>query len=121
MDKRGGEGVAGTDRVRDFDGKAWMLMLRSGSDQQAAAAAARDANHAKFVFTTQPAAYLERIKGRKMGALAISVEEIEKLVKERSAARKARDFKRSDEIRDLLLTHGIELLDGPQGTIWKVK
>ena len=73
------------------------------------------------VFTSQPAAYLERMKGRKMATLAISAEEIEKLVGERSAARKARDFKRSDEIRDLLLTRGIELLDSPQGTTWKVK
>jgi cysteinyl-tRNA synthetase len=42
-------------------------------------------------------------------------------VEERAAARKARDFKRSDEIRDTLLARGIELLDGAQGTTWKVK
>jgi len=73
------------------------------------------------VFTSEPAAYLERIKDRKMVDLAISSEEIERLVNERTVARKARDFKRSDEIRDMLLARGIELLDGPQGTTWKVK
>jgi cysteinyl-tRNA synthetase len=73
------------------------------------------------VFTSEPAAYLERIKGRKVAGLAISAEEIGRLIDERSAARKARDFKRSDEIRDGLLVQGIELLDGPQGTTWKVK
>jgi cysteinyl-tRNA synthetase len=73
------------------------------------------------VFTSEPAAYLERIKARKAGELDIVVEEIERLVAERTAARKARDFKRSDEIRDLLLAKNIELLDGPQGTAWKVK
>ena len=39
----------------------------------------------------------------------------------RADARKAKDFKRGDEIRDLLLEKGIVLLDGPQGTTWKVK
>jgi cysteinyl-tRNA synthetase len=38
-----------------------------------------------------------------------------------TSARKARNFKRSDEIRDMLLVRGIELLDGAQGTTWKVK
>jgi cysteinyl-tRNA synthetase len=73
------------------------------------------------VFTSEPAAYLERIKGRKAAGLAISVEEIGRLIEERSAARKSRNFKRSDEIRDSLLAQGIELLDGPLGTTWKVR
>jgi len=73
------------------------------------------------LFTSDPALYLEGIKGRKVADLAIVPEEIERLVAERTAARKARDFARSDEIRDDLLARGIELLDGPQGTIWKVK
>ena len=73
------------------------------------------------LFTSDPALYLEGIKGRKVADLAIVPEEIERLIAERTAARKARDFARSDEIRDTLLARGIELLDGPQGTIWKVK
>ncbi|HEX4293323.1 MAG TPA: cysteine--tRNA ligase [Rhizomicrobium sp.] len=39
----------------------------------------------------------------------------------RNAARKARDFKESDRIRDELLAKGIVLKDGPEGTIWEVK
>jgi cysteinyl-tRNA synthetase len=42
-------------------------------------------------------------------------------VTERATARKARDFKRSDEIRDQLLAQGIELLDTASGTEWKIK
>ena len=70
---------------------------------------------------SEPAAYIERIQARKAADLAMPVEEIELLLEERSAARKARDFKRSDEIRDLLLANNIVLLDSPQGTTWKLK
>jgi cysteinyl-tRNA synthetase len=47
--------------------------------------------------------------------------EVEALIKERNDSRKARNFKRSDEIRDLLLKMGIVLEDSPQGTVWKKK
>ncbi len=47
--------------------------------------------------------------------------EIEALIAERIASRKARNFKRSDEIRDQLLAQGIILEDTPQGTVWKRK
>ena len=39
----------------------------------------------------------------------------------RNAARKNRDFKESDRIRDNLLAKGIVLKDGPGGTTWEVK
>ena len=46
-------------------------------------------------------------------------EEIEKMIAERQAARKARDFKRADEIRDQLLAQGIILEDTREGVKWK--
>ena len=45
--------------------------------------------------------------------------EIESLIKERADARKAKNFARSDEIRDSLKARGIILEDTPQGTKWK--
>nr|Q31H54.1 RecName: Full=Cysteine--tRNA ligase; AltName: Full=Cysteinyl-tRNA synthetase; Short=CysRS [Hydrogenovibrio crunogenus XCL-2] len=46
-------------------------------------------------------------------------EMIEALIVERAEARKAKDFSRSDEIRDELLAQGIELLDSAEGTSWR--
>lgn len=46
-------------------------------------------------------------------------QEIEKLIEERQAARKSRDFKRADEIRDQLLAQGIILEDTREGVKWK--
>ncbi|MCL6454742.1 MAG: cysteine--tRNA ligase [Alicyclobacillus sp.] len=45
-------------------------------------------------------------------------EEIEQLLAERDAARKARDFQRADEIRDQLAASGIIIEDTAQGTRW---
>jgi cysteinyl-tRNA synthetase len=39
---------------------------------------------------------------------------------ERTEARRARDFARSDAIRDALLAQGVAIMDGPEGTTWKV-
>ena len=46
-------------------------------------------------------------------------EEIESLIAQRQQARKDRDFKRADEIRDMLLEKGIVLEDTREGVRWK--
>ncbi len=46
-------------------------------------------------------------------------EEIDALIAERQAARKAKDFARADEIRDELKARGIELMDTKEGVKWK--
>ena len=51
----------------------------------------------------------------------IPVEEIERLIEERREARKARDFARSDQIRQELDAKGILLEDSATGTRWKRK
>lgn len=45
--------------------------------------------------------------------------EIQNLILERNEARKNKDFKKSDEIRDYLKQKGIELKDTPNGVVWK--
>ncbi len=47
--------------------------------------------------------------------------DVEKAIAERAEARKGKDFKRADEIRDMLSGKGILLLDTAKGTEWRVK
>jgi len=65
----------------------------------------------------------EAIAGLQEKALALSglsAGEIENKIKERTEARKAKDFAQADAIRDELRKKGVELMDGPGGTTWKV-
>lgn len=48
-------------------------------------------------------------------------EDLKALIEERQAARKLKDFKRSDEIRDILLEKGIVLEDTATGVKWSYK
>ncbi len=50
---------------------------------------------------------------------ALLDDDIQALIDERLEARKAKNFARSDEIRDLLKEQGIVLEDTPQGTRWR--
>lgn len=52
---------------------------------------------------------------------ALSDADVDALIAERQQARMARDFKRSDEIRDELLAKGIVLEDTREGVRWKRK
>ncbi|MDU1414075.1 MAG: cysteine--tRNA ligase [Clostridium sp.] len=51
----------------------------------------------------------------------IDVELVDRLLKERNEARKEKNFKRADEIRDELAAMNIEILDSKEGSTWKVK
>ena len=46
---------------------------------------------------------------------------VERLIKERNAARRDKDFKKADEIRKELLEKDIVLEDGKEGTLWRRK
>ena len=51
---------------------------------------------------------------------AKETQEIERLVEARNAARKAKDFKESDRIRDELAKMGVVLKDTKDGTTWEI-
>jgi cysteinyl-tRNA synthetase len=64
---------------------------------------------------------LEQRKQRGLGKTQLTPDAIEQLIADRSAARKARDFKRADDIRAQLAEHGVILKDGPSGTTWTIE
>ncbi|MGQ0614208.1 MAG: cysteine--tRNA ligase [Planctomycetaceae bacterium] len=76
------------------------------SDADDAAAAMRDFDRVLAILDAPPAARAPDT-------------EVEALLAEREAARKARDFARADALRDELAKRGVEILDTPQGTRWK--
>ena len=60
-------------------------------------------------------------KVRHLERMGLTAHEIENMIQERAAARKNKDFKKADEVRDTLLKMGILLLDTPKGTEWRTK
>jgi len=73
------------------------------------------------LFVSEPSAWLARSAQEGLSESGLSAEEIESLILERREARESKDFARSDQIRDDLAAKGVQLLDGPEGTTWKMK
>ena len=73
------------------------------------------------LFREDPENYLDAQKKAGLKKLNLTEEEVLKLIEERNAARKEKNWKRSDEIRNELLNKGIVLEDTPSGTNWKLK
>jgi cysteinyl-tRNA synthetase len=72
------------------------------------------------ILSLPPNAYFARKKQAGLERQSVDPELIEALIQERKDARKAKDFKRADEIRDQLKSMNIEIEDRPEGTVWKV-
>jgi cysteinyl-tRNA synthetase len=72
------------------------------------------------LFQFKPDAYLERKREKRLVEVSLKESEIKRFVKERELARKAKDWKRADEIRENLADHNVVLEDGPDGTRWRI-
>ncbi|NDY43099.1 cysteine--tRNA ligase [Dissulfurirhabdus thermomarina] len=74
------------------------------------------------LFREDPAGYLRRRDIEALARVGLTEAEVEAAVRERAEARKARDWARSDAIRDALAARGVVLRDEPGGgTTWTVK
>jgi cysteinyl-tRNA synthetase len=67
-----------------------------------------------------PDVFLARLRARRAAARGIREEYVEAKIRERHEARRAKDFARADRVRDELVGMGIELMDGPGGTTWRI-
>ena len=73
------------------------------------------------VLLESPSRWLQRRRDRLVERRQLDRVLIEKLIEERSLARKARDWKAADATRDALAALGVELRDTATGTSWKVR
>jgi cysteinyl-tRNA synthetase len=72
------------------------------------------------IFRRVPAEFLMARRGRLCVRRGIDAAAVEARIAERVQARAAKDFQRADEIRAALKAGGIELMDSPTGTTWRV-
>ncbi len=68
----------------------------------------------------EPAAFLRRVRDRRAAKLGILTDWVEEQLKVRAEARGAKDFAAADAVRQVLADRGIEILDTPQGSSWRL-
>ncbi|MHC1710533.1 MAG: cysteine--tRNA ligase [Solidesulfovibrio sp.] len=72
------------------------------------------------VFSRDSQEFLRELKASRLTRLGIDAAKVDGLVAERQEARKAKDFARSDAIRDELAVLGVTVMDTPTGPQWDV-
>jgi cysteinyl-tRNA synthetase len=104
------------DRVRDLN------RLLDEGDSTAAAAIRRElarVGAALGLFTTPAADLLEGLRTRGREQAGLTEAEIEEAIAARNEARRRKDFREADAIRQRLRDHGIVLEDTASGTLWR--
>jgi cysteinyl-tRNA synthetase len=73
------------------------------------------------IMEKDPNIALRDITTMKAKRAGIDIDLVNRMIEERAAARKAKDFKKADEVRNKLLEMGITVMDTPEGTIWRIE
>ena len=73
------------------------------------------------LFQETPAQFLKKMNDIFLKKNNLNIEDINQLVEDRTQARKNKDFKTADKIRDQLIGMNIEVNDSPEGTTWETK
>ncbi|MBS1109254.1 MAG: cysteinyl-tRNA synthetase, partial [Anaeromyxobacteraceae bacterium] len=97
---------------------------KSPADRAALARFARDARSVGSelgILQRPPARALEELRAKAVVRRGIDPAMVEGRIAERAEARRAKDFARSDAVRDELAALGVTIQDGPAGTTWKVE
>ncbi|MBX7114647.1 MAG: cysteine--tRNA ligase [Myxococcaceae bacterium] len=72
------------------------------------------------LFEEPPAAWLLRRRDRQVKTKGIDPTRVETLIAARTTARAEKNFQEADRVRGELKTLGVEIMDTPGGTTWKV-
>ena len=73
------------------------------------------------LFQEEPISFLRSLEDRLLDQKQLKREDIQKKVEERLLARKNKDFKKSDQLREELEQMGIKVSDSIQGSEWEIK
>lgn len=71
--------------------------------------------------TEDPASYFQEKKSKTLKKETVEEALVEKLIGERTQARRDKDWSKADRIRDQLESMNVVLEDRPEGTVWKTK
>ena len=72
-----------------------------------------------MLLTTFCSKALQQLREKALRRASITEEYVLQKIEERTAARKAKEYEKSDEIRKELAAVGIALMDCPDGTTWR--
>ena len=67
------------------------------------------------------AAFHDEVKAKRLRSLGITAADVEQKLAERAAAREAKDWKRSDALRDELEASGVVVMDTADGVHWRLR
>ncbi|MFO7556090.1 MAG: cysteine--tRNA ligase [Desulfobacterales bacterium] len=72
------------------------------------------------ILLEKPAVYFDKEQTQILDQKSVDPAVIEKMVEERNAARKTKNWKKADQIRNQLAEMDVILEDRPEGTVWKI-
>ena len=105
---------------RELDQCKESLPLESEKELQADHADILRISRILGILTESPKTYFDKKRTDALKQQSLDPAVIDKMVQERNAARKSKEWGKADDIRNKLQEMNIIIEDRPDGTIWKV-
>lgn len=105
---------------RELDKYNESLPLALEKELQADHADILRIGHILGILTESPKTYFDKKRTDALKQQSLDPAAIDKMVQERNAARRSKEWEKADNIRNKLLEMNIMIEDRPDGTIWKV-